>query len=178
LLTLRGWTKRERESGSRSLGHEEREKELGTDPSTDEDEELSFGIELNVGPLLCLALESRSSEKECKEKISSREDAPKKNATNFASAAASALMFLTSATCLSRASMSSGSDIKRRGSDEDQRRWTERTAGSRETRRTRVGEGVDLLQDPKSRVSSPRSLPVLVRDSGDSDRLLVSGDEG
>ena len=40
-----------------------------------------------------------------------------------------------------------------------------------------VGEGIDGSKSPESRVSSPRSLSVLVRDSSDSDRVLVNADE-
>jgi len=36
---------------------------MGTDPSTDEDEELSLGVLLDSSPLLSLPLESRSSVK-------------------------------------------------------------------------------------------------------------------
>lgn len=45
-------------------------------------------------------------------------------------------------------------------------------------RRIGVGERVDVLESPESGVTSPRTLSVLVRHTGDTDGLLVHGNEG
>jgi len=63
---------------------------MGTNPSTDEDEELSLGVLFDPSPLLSLSLESRSPVEGLRRK-ESQFDARKTNettkATNLASAA-------------------------------------------------------------------------------------------
>jgi hypothetical protein len=40
-----------------------------------------------------------------------------------------------------------------------------------------IGEGVDVFEGPESGIASPRAFTVFVGDAGDTDRLLVDGDE-